>query len=71
MEVLNDILDEMAGQVDGLIATAVVGMDGISIAQHNPAGADLDALSAKFAMVMKLVEKSAAELKMGIFEESI
>ncbi len=68
---LNDILKEMADQIDGFIATGVVGMDGISIAQHNPAGADVDALSAKFAMVMKLVEKSVGDLNLGEFEENL
>ena len=69
---LKDILKEMADEMDGVIALGVIGMDGITVAEHNPTGADMDALSAKFAMIMKLVEKSAKDLKgMGDFEENL
>jgi CheY-like chemotaxis protein len=69
---LKEILKEMASEMDGVLAIQVTGMDGIAIAVHNPAGADVDAFSAKFAMVMKLIEKSVGDLKnLGDFEENL
>ena len=69
---IKDLLKEMAGEMDGVLAIQVTGMDGITIALHNPTGTDVDAFSAKFAMVMKLVEKSVDSLQgMGDFEENL
>jgi predicted regulator of Ras-like GTPase activity (Roadblock/LC7/MglB family)/DNA-binding response OmpR family regulator len=69
---IKDLLKKMAGEMDGVLAIQVTGMDGITIALHNPTGTDVDAFSAKFAMVMKLVEKSVDSLQgMGDFEENL
>jgi CheY-like chemotaxis protein/predicted regulator of Ras-like GTPase activity (Roadblock/LC7/MglB family) len=69
---IKDLLKEMADEMDGVLAIQVTGMDGITIALHNPTGTDVEAFSAKFAMVMKLVEKSIDSLKgMGDFEENL
>ena len=69
---IKDLLKEMAGEMDGVLAIQVTGMDGITIALHNPTGTDVEAFSAKFAMVMKLVEKSIDSLQgMGDFEENL
>ncbi|MEN8258657.1 MAG: DUF4388 domain-containing protein [Thermodesulfobacteriota bacterium] len=67
-QLMKDISDEM----DGVIAVGVVGMDGITVAAHNPTGVDMDIISAKFAMVMKLVERSVEDLSnLGNFEENL
>ncbi|XCN71547.1 MAG: response regulator [Candidatus Electrothrix aestuarii] len=69
---IKELLKEMAGEMDGVLAIQVTGMDGITIALHNPTGTDVEAFSAKFAMVMKLVEKSVDSLQgMGDFEENL
>ncbi|MCI5210714.1 MAG: DUF4388 domain-containing protein, partial [Candidatus Electrothrix sp. ATG2] len=69
---IKELLKEMAGEMDGVLAIQVTGMDGITIALHNPTGTDVEAFSAKFAMVMKLVEKSVNSLQgMGDFEENL
>ncbi len=69
---LKDILKEMADEMDGVLAIQITGMDGITIAMHNPTGTDVEAFSAKFAMVMKLVEKAVGSLQgMGDFEENL
>jgi CheY-like chemotaxis protein len=69
---LKEILKEMADEMDGVLSIQVTGMDGITIAVHNPTGADVDAFSAKFAMVMKLIEKSVEGLNnLGEFEENL
>lgn len=69
---LKEILKEMADEMDGVLSIQVTGMDGITIAVHNPTGADVDAFSAKFAMVMKLIDKSIEGLNnLGDFEENL
>ncbi|MCI5221505.1 MAG: response regulator [Candidatus Electrothrix sp. AR4] len=69
---IKGLLKEMADEMDGVLAIQVTGMDGITIALHNPTGTDVEAFSAKFAMVMKLVEKSVNSLEgMGEFEENL
>lgn len=69
---IKDLLKKMADEMDGVLAIQVTGMDGITLALHNPTGADVEAFSAKFAMVMKLVEKSVDSLKgFGELEENL
>lgn len=69
---LKPILKEMADEMDGVIALAVVGMDGILVAAHNPTGAEVEVLSAKFAMLLKLASRTTEQIKgMGEFEENL
>jgi len=69
---LKETLREMADEMDGVIAVGIAGMDGITVAAHNPSGADMDAIAAKFAMLMKLGQRSTGDLKgMGDFEENL
>ena len=69
---LNDILREMADQMEGVITLSVVGPDGLTVAEHNQAGANTDAFSARFAMVMNMVGKSIDELEeWGEFKENL
>lgn len=71
-ENLSVTLKNIADEMDGSIAVAVVGMDGITVAVHNPTGEDMDALSAKFAMVMKLIERSVEDMDdLGEMEENL
>jgi CheY-like chemotaxis protein/predicted regulator of Ras-like GTPase activity (Roadblock/LC7/MglB family) len=69
---LKDLLKKMADELDGVLVIQVTGMDGITLALHNPSGTDVEAFSAKFAMVMKLAEKSVESLKgLGELEENL
>lgn len=69
---LKDLLKKMADELDGVLVIQVTGMDGITLALHNPSGMDVEAFSAKFAMVMKLAEKSVESLKgLGELEENL
>ena len=69
---LKQMMKDIADEMDGVIAVGVVGMDGITVAVHNPTGADMDVVSAKFAMVMKLIERSVDDLEnLGNFEENL
>jgi CheY-like chemotaxis protein/predicted regulator of Ras-like GTPase activity (Roadblock/LC7/MglB family) len=69
---LSEHLKEMAGQIEGVIAIGVVGMDGIGVAHYNPNGADIESFDAKFSMVMKLADKSINDIKaLGKMEENL
>ncbi len=69
---LQQLMKDISAEMDGVIAVGVVGMDGITVAAHNPTGIDMDIISAKFAMVMKLTERLAEDLdNLGDFEENL
>jgi YesN/AraC family two-component response regulator len=71
-EGMKELLKKMAGELDGVLAVQVTGLDGTTLALHNPANTDIKAFSTKFAMVMKLIHKSVGSLQeMGEFEESL
>ena len=72
MAKLNEILREMADQIEGLIALSVVGPDGLPVVAHNQAGVNTDAFAARFAMVMNMVGKSIDDLEeWGEFKENL
>jgi len=72
MATLTEVLKEMASEIPGFVASDVVGMDGVSIAGHavDPKF-DAEAAAAQFAMVMKLVQKSSGQLKVGAVEDNL
>ena len=72
MATLTDILQEMADHLDGVIAISVAGADGLTIAEHNPEGRNMDAFSARFAAAMNVVEKSINNLaEWGDFKKNL
>jgi predicted regulator of Ras-like GTPase activity (Roadblock/LC7/MglB family) len=72
MAKLNDLLQEMANEMPGIISTDVVGMDGLSIAHYATSPEfDAEAAAAQFALVMKLVQKTIGQLKAGAVEDNL
>ncbi len=72
MSGLEQMMQDIAGEVDGLIAVGVFGLDGSTVAVHNPTSTDMGVVAAKFAMVMKLVKRSVEDLEnIGEFEENL
>ena len=61
----------MSGEVPGYIASAVVGMDGLSIAQHTSAKVDPEAISAQMTLLFKLVDTSVTKLGAGVMEDDL
>ena len=59
---LNNLLKEMADEIPGLVSAGVIGMDGLTLAEHSPHDFDADVASAQFSLVMKLVQKSCSQL---------
>lgn len=69
---LNKILKDLSEQVDGFIATAVVGMDGLGIAQHSRSkNLDVETINAQMSMFIKLVDTSVAKLGAGVIEDNL
>lgn len=68
-ENMNDILKEMGGQVSGYMASAVVGMDGLNVAQHATAKVDPESISGQMTVLLKLVDTTTAKLGAGAVED--
>ena len=63
MAKLDDLLKEMSGEIPGLFAAAVVGMDGLAISSYSTTPEfDMEMATAQFSLVMKLVQKTSAQL---------
>jgi CheY-like chemotaxis protein/predicted regulator of Ras-like GTPase activity (Roadblock/LC7/MglB family) len=66
---IKDVLSILNNEITGFQAASVFGKDGIPVAIENPAMLDIDAFSAKFAMVSTLVTKSIKDLSGGKVSE--
>lgn len=66
---LKDVLEPLQNEVNGLQASTIFGKDGLPMAMSNPANLDIDAFSAKFAMISALVSKSVRDLSGGTLAE--
>jgi predicted regulator of Ras-like GTPase activity (Roadblock/LC7/MglB family) len=61
-ENIQDILEELGGQVPGFISAAVVGMDGLGIADHAATEVNMDAVNAQMTLLVKLVDTTINKL---------
>ena len=61
-ENIQEILEELGGQVPGLVAVTVVGMDGLGIADYSATGANVEAINAQTTLLLKLVETTVNKL---------
>lgn len=69
---LNDILKELSGEVSGYLASAVVGMDGLSVADHTKsAKSNPETISAQLALLFKLVDTSTMKMNAGAVEDNL
>ncbi len=69
---LNDILKELSGEVSGYLASAVVGMDGIGIADNTKsAKSNPETISAQLALLFKLVDTSTDKMNAGAVEDNL
>jgi len=69
MAIPKDILNSLNSDVEGLQVAALFGSDGLPLLVNNPGKTDIDAFSAKFAMVSKLVSKTVTALSDGRLDE--
>ena len=69
---LDEALQSLGNEVNGYIASAVVGMDGMGIAQDVHAGkADVESINAQTALLIKLVDTSTLKMNAGKLEDSL
>lgn len=69
---LDEILNEMSAEVNGYIASALVGMDGLNIAQHTKnAKVNLESVSAQSAMHTKMAISTMEKIGMGHIEDNL
>ena len=68
---LDAMLKELSGEIDGYIASNVVGMDGINIAFHTNSKLDIEAVSAQMTMLFKLVDTSVSKTLNGHMEDNV
>ncbi len=61
-ENIQDILEELGGQVPGFISASVVGMDGLGIAEHSTMGVNTEAINAQMTLLVKLVDTTVSKL---------
>ena len=66
---MSDMLKVLNSEVNGLKTASIFGKDGMPLAIENPGGLDIDAFSAKFAMVNALISKSVRDLSGGTLAE--
>ncbi|MEW5867699.1 MAG: DUF4388 domain-containing protein [Chloroflexota bacterium] len=69
---LEEVLKGLAGEVNGYIASAVVGTDGIGIAEDlGNSKTDIEAANAQATLLIKLVDTSIAKLRGGNLEDNL
>ena len=68
-ENMNEILQELREQVPGFISAAVVGMDGLGIAQHAAAPVDVESINAQMTLLIKLVDTTVDKIDAGVVED--
>ncbi len=71
MAQFDEILTELAGEVTGYVASALVGIDGITLATNSIGKIDPDAISAQMTMLLKLVDGSSEKLGAGQLEDNL
>ena len=65
------ILYELADEVTGYKACALVGIDGINVATHVKSSLDTDTISAQMTMLIKLLDGSVDKLGAGVLEDNL
>ncbi len=53
-----DLFKKMATEMHGVMMISLMDLDGMVIAEHNPAQIPSDVFAAKFAMVIGIIEKT-------------
>jgi predicted regulator of Ras-like GTPase activity (Roadblock/LC7/MglB family) len=67
---LDNVLKEAGDQVQGFITAAIVGMDGIGLAQYTKAKKiNVDTVNAQMTLFAKLVDTTVAKLGVGSLED--
>lgn len=69
---LDDILKELSGEISGYISSAVVGMDGLNLADHSKsAKSNPETIGAQMALLVRLVDTSTGKMGAGTVEDNL
>lgn len=66
---MRETLMELEQQVPGFIAAAVIGMDGLGLAEHASRRVDMELIDAQLTLLFKLVDTTVNKLKAGALED--
>jgi predicted regulator of Ras-like GTPase activity (Roadblock/LC7/MglB family) len=67
----DEILNELAGEVTGYGACALVGIDGINVASNVRSKLDTETISAQMTMLIRLLDSSVEKLGAGTLEDNL
>ncbi len=68
---LDSILKDMSNEITGYIASAVVNLDGMNIAQNRKGNVDPEVISSQITLLIHLVNTTITKLDSGIMEENL
>lgn len=68
---IHELLIKLSNEIDGYIASAVIGIDGNIIAHHSISSVELTRISTSMAQFLKMVEKAINQLAAGVIEDDI
>jgi len=71
MAKMDEILKQMAQEIDGFEAAEVIGMDGLSIAQYSRAKLNLELIAAQLTLLIKLLDTAVNKSTGGILEDNL
>jgi predicted regulator of Ras-like GTPase activity (Roadblock/LC7/MglB family) len=67
----NDLLKEMSQEVSGYLASAIIDLDGMTVAEHTVIDANMERISAYLGKLIKGVGLVVAKLNAGKVEDNI
>lgn len=66
---MQDVLADLGEEATGLFAAAVVGMDGLPVADYSKQSVDAEAFSAQMTLLIKLVDTTTKKVDAGSVED--
>lgn len=70
---IREILEEIAGRIDGLLSIMVIDLDGVAIVNYIPPGSmvNVELAAAQLAILIKLLKSTADRLRAGEVEDDL
>lgn len=66
-----DILKDLVGGIEGGLAAAIMGMDGLSIQEYRPGECDIEAIAIEYGKVIEEIKNASTILNLGNVEEVV
>ena len=66
---MQEVLADLSGEATGLFASAVVGMDGLPVAEFAKKSVDVESFSAQMTLLIKLVDTTTKKVNAGKVED--